>query len=340
MERASQRHPRTMKRRVLVLNDTRRAGAHVGCHTVMSNILHLCAHNGLEVVGTIETTDALDSAKFHEGLVSADIVLVNGEGTMHHDAPAALALARAVRHARKAGRKTALINSVWQHNKELNASLADFDHVAVRDSLSLAECKAAGAADALFAPEYSLLARADAPDVPTRSRVGHVTPCLVTDSVLQPVSERLYNYAAAQKLPFRYMVTWFWQPEMGRHPISRSGSLTLAELRAAPLVIAGRFHAVCLAMRYGVPFLALPSNTHKVEALLRDAGLPEADFLLPPEWEQRECAYWIERSRRNWEKYQPTVAAYVTRASDQIHEAFGRFVETCARAPELAVKVG
>jgi hypothetical protein len=41
----------------------------------------------------------------------------------------------------------------------------------------------------------------------------------------------------------------------------------------AGLIVAGRFHAVCLALDLEIPFLAVPSNTWKVEALLKEAGL-------------------------------------------------------------------
>lgn len=38
-------------------------------------------------------------------------------------------------------------------------------------------------------------------------------------------------------------------------------------------LVSGRFHGVCLAIRLGVPFLAVRSITHKVEGLLEDAQL-------------------------------------------------------------------
>lgn len=42
----------------------------------------------------------------------------------------------------------------------------------------------------------------------------------------------------------------------------------VAELRTARLVVTGRHHGVYLAAMAGVPFVALPSNTWKVEGLL------------------------------------------------------------------------
>ena len=39
------------------------------------------------------------------------------------------------------------------------------------------------------------------------------------------------------------------------------------------VVIAARFHGVCFCMKVGVPFLAISSNTPKIEGMLADAGL-------------------------------------------------------------------
>ena len=44
------------------------------------------------------------------------------------------------------------------------------------------------------------------------------------------------------------------------------------------VVVAARFHGVCFCMKIGVPFLAVASNTAKIEGMLADAGL--ADRLL------------------------------------------------------------
>jgi len=39
------------------------------------------------------------------------------------------------------------------------------------------------------------------------------------------------------------------------------------------LLVSGRFHACTLALLARTPFVAVPSNSHKIEALVEDAGL-------------------------------------------------------------------
>jgi polysaccharide pyruvyl transferase WcaK-like protein len=41
------------------------------------------------------------------------------------------------------------------------------------------------------------------------------------------------------------------------------------------VVVAARFHGVCFCMKLGVPFLAIASNTPKIEGMLADAGLSD-----------------------------------------------------------------
>jgi polysaccharide pyruvyl transferase WcaK-like protein len=39
------------------------------------------------------------------------------------------------------------------------------------------------------------------------------------------------------------------------------------------LLVTGRFHAVCVALAAGTPFLAVESNTHKIASLIEDASM-------------------------------------------------------------------
>lgn len=68
-------------------------------------------------------------------------------------------------------------------------------------------------------------------------------------------------------------------------------------LGSTPLLVTGRFHAVCLALLTGTPFLALTSNSHKTQAMLADCGLGHRVFSLGdledvlsnrPEWTARD----------------------------------------------------
>jgi hypothetical protein len=61
-------------------------------------------------------------------------------------------------------------------------------------------------------------------------------------------------------------------------PFGQASHGTLVELfhliAGSRLVVTGLFHMSCLALLARTPFVALPSNTHKIEGLLDDVGLP------------------------------------------------------------------
>ena len=45
------------------------------------------------------------------------------------------------------------------------------------------------------------------------------------------------------------------------------------QVRALRLLVTGRFHALCIALAAGTPFLATETNTHKIVGLIGDAEL-------------------------------------------------------------------
>lgn len=84
----------------------------------------------------------------------------------------------------------------------------------------------------------------------------------------------------------------------------------MSALESAELVVTGRFHGVCLCLLTGTPFLAMTSNSHKVEGMLEDAGLTHrivrpADvrgvLAHPPEWSEQDAKKakaFVQRARR------------------------------------------
>ncbi|MFQ5566897.1 MAG: polysaccharide pyruvyl transferase family protein [Paracoccaceae bacterium] len=276
--------------RVVIANNTE-AELHHGCWRVMSNIRRALAERGAEVIASHQAgTDWRSDGHFCAALAGADALLVNGEGTIHSDRPAGLALLALSDEARRAGCYSALVNFSWAGNSPENASaLQDFNLVAARESHSCTELAELGIEVALMA-DMSLAY----PDAPARVRQGIGW----TDSVLSPVARRLHRLA--RDAGWRHVP--IQMPPGGgmfrrRHlafadfarPARMFRSLRLdlaihrdAEKRPASYLnsiagleglVTGRFHAVCLAILAGTPFLAIESNTHKISALVADAGL-------------------------------------------------------------------
>lgn len=281
-------------RPVVLINDTR-ADLHHGCWRVMRTLEAQLARVGLEVVARAPAhADWRGDPAIGEALAEAALVVVNGEGTIHHDRPAGAALLAVGAAAKAAGVPAALINASWDANGPAFArALADFALVSLRESRSAAQVEAAGLA-ARVVPDLSFFEPVPPPR--TRSGVGF------TDSVLRNVAIEL---EAARKrlgglaLPIHFNSTglkgdlknlrdgvakrdladpaFLFRSLVARlawrAAETRDEADYMARVAALELLVTGRFHAATFALAAGTPVLAVESNTHKIGATFEDAGL-------------------------------------------------------------------
>lgn len=267
----------------VILNDTS-TRYHHGCARVMRLLVAGLEAAGLTITRRIPArADWTRDATALAALRAAQVIVINGEGTLHDGAPAGERLLSVLDAA--PGVPVALVNALWENNPPTwDAALRRMALVAARDSRSAAAMSAV--APARWLPDLSLSAPAGTTPSP---RAG----LIVGDSVR--LDRRRALARAAQRLGATYLPT-----KTLRHPVWRlaparvllwrayngvwSGPVPpfdmapdepayLARLAAAQGHISGRFHAVCLSMLTETPFLALASTTSKVETLLRDAGL-------------------------------------------------------------------
>jgi polysaccharide pyruvyl transferase WcaK-like protein len=93
-------------------------------------------------------------------------------------------------------------------------------------------------------------------------------------------------------------------------------------------VITGRFHGVCFCLKVGVPFLAVRSNTYKVEGLLEDAGF--ADRLVAKDaLADRDRSFELLTAAANWsEADEQNRCRYIKFAEDSIRACFDHIAST------------
>jgi hypothetical protein len=250
-----------------------------------------------------------------EALGRCEVVVINGEGTLHDGAPAGARLLSVLDHPAAQGRPVALVNALWERNpSDWDGWLRRLALAAARDSASAEAMRSGGAEGVRWLPDLSLSAPAE---VAAGPRAGIVVGDSVRAEARRPLAR------AAQRLGADYVPTktltspaWRWGPARaalwrayngvwtGRVPrfeMMPDEASYLARIARAEGHVTGRFHAVCLSMLTGTPVLALASGTSKIERLLRDAGLgagrlltPEALDRLSPE-EARRPWSWAER---------------------------------------------
>jgi polysaccharide pyruvyl transferase WcaK-like protein len=294
---------KTRKSRVVLLNDTS-ARHHHGCTRVMRLLTEGLERHGLTIIARSLARHRWDKDEnFLKALASADVIVINGEGTLHHGKPAAELLLSVISHPARGRTPVALVNALYESNPPDwgKRYLSDFALLAARDSVSAAVLSQDAGCAVRWLPDLSLSAPASIPTGPRNNVV-------VGDSV--KLSHRRVLARISCRLPLaRYMPTKtaentiFGLPVIGNVArwmlfcayngiiVSRAPNFLLPksefgylnELAAARLHVTGRFHAVCMSMLTETPFLAIRSNSSKIERLLIDCGLDRTRLFEPSE---------------------------------------------------------
>lgn len=238
--------------RVYLFNETDR-GRHAGCAAVMRSLrAALAGVPGFQVVGRHQTGSVeIDEAAFE----AAEAVLINGEGTIHHSGERALFLMAVIAEAKARGKRVALVNALFQQYEAPEPDLlAGLSLLTLREPRSAAFARAFGGANA----QVLLDSAAD--------------PAFLGGGQAMALSHgRVIGGAHANGLirdPFA---------GMAGHRLTLTDARfedIVATLRQAEVYLTAQHHGVYAAALAGCPFVALPSNSHKIEAFIDWTGLP------------------------------------------------------------------
>jgi hypothetical protein len=283
-------------RRVLLLNDTDEGGTHFGCIRVMRTIRDELSQRGLTDLPSVKVgTDWRHDPALTAQIDAADLVVINGEGTLHHGKRRGRWLLEAGARVKARGGRVALINALWQQNPpDWGAMARDFDILACRDSRSMTDLAAETGRDVTCLGDLSMLHPWQDPGA---RRSGVMVGCSVHGKVTESLA-RFAEEGGHDLVPVTTVIKavparltgwrrWLrarrcdWQNRrfIARHPTTRlvaDDAAYLAQLSRHSLVVTGRFHSVCLAILSGTPFLAVSSNSWKIEALIADIGIDPA----------------------------------------------------------------
>jgi hypothetical protein len=227
----------------LLLNDC--SAYHVGSREVTKNIVACAKVAGIEVE-IWKQLEAVPRGNY-------DVVVINGEGTFHHNAPRAFKLCQIANELKTRGARVYLINSL-AHNIDIDFSV--FDYVSVRETNSAAFIRRICPSQVVnITPDIAFLTKLPEHLSGQRSNV------LFLDSVVSRYSKMLEFMAAALGTRFIRMTEW-----------SGSFASLSSLMRSYALVITGRFHGAVMAMMTSTPFYAMPSNSWKTVGMLNDFG--------------------------------------------------------------------
>lgn len=260
---------------IFLLNDTGTV-PHVGCQAVSDAHARMLAEAGhivtdraflgeLRRFAGSDEDDSIDAVLSDDSmrarLEACDAVVVNGEGTLHHGAGVEyFAVLGAAQRLRKA---TLIVNAVFEAHSGWLSVLSRLDDFCVRDLASLEHATSQGLRCRLV-PDSFLAASFD-----QRAYADLSNKIVVTD--WHPARDGDVGNTV-RTLIDRLGSDCFYFPMLhGVHAKLWRGAA--ATWMTADLVVTARHHGIYLAALAGKPFVALPSNTKKVEGLLAAAGV-------------------------------------------------------------------
>lgn len=226
--------------RVVILNECTTTG-HFGTILVIESFLEQLKRVDIELLGSYPNHVVRKEAP--KTFERADLVLVNGEGTIHDDAAPHL-LQVAERYP------SVLVNCVFQNNTEVTG-LDKFLYRAARESLSAEEIRSFG-----------------------------VQCDVIPDIIL--TSDRLNSTLPKKGVRGTGVTDCARHLERGFNPHMNPDSY-INRLMTYRKVVCGRFHAALSCAVLGIPLSLYPSNTWKNQGLAIDMGIPHLHKNTPEE---------------------------------------------------------
>ena len=236
-------------KKALLINDTS-SEHHIGSKIVIQQIKKLCEQRDIKIVAFYKRSTVLnESQKMKEVFKNIDLVIVNGEGSLHNSPQWFSVLLQTLPE----NKPCFLINSLWEKMYVNDIGLLNkFKIISLRESFSYQEMKKNNTKhkNIRIVPDLIFNTNSDAVSI------GY------GDSVLQGLRTELskkHNYfplhTEATEPDINAYVNW------------------LKSLKS--FYVTGRFHGVCLSIIAEVPFLTFPSNSHKIEGILSDIECQE-----------------------------------------------------------------
>lgn len=274
------------KIRVGIINNTATSN-HFGCVAVMSTIEENLNSLGAEIVFSWPVDYDWRRHKSFLRSCDLDIIIVNGEGSIHHTdtREKAMYLCQIATFAKnELDASCYLINAtIYSTCTVANQHLRSFSSIWVRESVSQAYLAEAGIMSEVV-PDLSIYS----PFLPNPKK--GTDPVIVTDSVLPGSSMLLERFASYNNLIFIRMETTVTALLYSRvlaklrqscgspskfaryekHDNSRQFQEFIDTVSGSEGLITGRFHSVMLSIAMRTPFLALESNTPKISSVVKD----------------------------------------------------------------------
>jgi hypothetical protein len=340
-----------------LMNDTG-GGWHFGCDRVMRVIQSNLQMRGISICARSRVgAKWWDDTAFVNAASTADLIVINGEGTCHHARPHGENLLRIVDHPAGQGKPVALINALYQENpREWRRYLDKFALISPRDSWSAATLTELTGKPIAHLPDLSMSEgfhpEADSATRETLTIGESVLPESARDlialadshpgAVFLPLISTLKGTKPKYPWPLRQIRGLYASAHKNLFRLQRRNTAFCRDefefarlLVRSHLHVSGRFHAICFAVTTKTPFLALTSNAWKIEALVEDLGIAK--------WRIVKAAA-LEDLMRNphtlsfSDEEQKHITSVLTRGVAETAKMFDRLVLLAGENPQRFIK--
>ena len=173
----------------VLLGDTSHNNHH-GCQMVMRHLRAGLAEAGINISLSQLAKDWQSHTGARDAIAAADLLVVHGEGAVHHDCAGGMRRIEAAEFAASHGTPSYLVNATWHSNSPaVTRRAAVFRAVFVRESISAGELEEGGIASTVV-PDLTF---GCGPRWSSRPRAGF----LVTDSAVQAANAQLWRDCGA-----------------------------------------------------------------------------------------------------------------------------------------------
>jgi len=321
----------------------------------MNNIYHLVGRYGYSIRSSSVNADWSLSEEIKSDIVGAELVVVNGEGTIHHDAYFARKILEVGKFCQLYNVKSFLINSTIQEMEYdgFFECMRSFDGIYVREYLSKEYLSNIGVKSTVV-PDMTFYNSTG----PSKVRSGVSTTCSVYESLTFSLAEISISngfeftnihyeglprgsYSSGERSLsvvrsflnrcLRHIRGYKMIPKklIFRNKLTRvlkklkvfefNNHVSYQEhLSKKELVICGRYHAMCMSIANRVPVLALESNSFKVSGLISDIGLNKRRIVSESQLYELNGDFRFEYTSEELSK----LDSYVSNAKKSIDDMF------------------
>ena len=224
------------------------------------------------------------SKKYRNLLQHVDWVIINGEGTIHHDRLATTELISWILASKQHGKRVAVVNCTIQNlsQNSINILRENVDHLSVREPKSYEylrqfRVRVTQAADAIF---YDINDKVIVSTETQQNWVGYTPGVLSYDGIVTHATVEKHIRQLANSFEKVVYVSIEIEDREFESTAKNAGAVVwplgflntdnaYSELSRFSLIVSGRYHCCLLALALGIDVLALSSNTWKISGFLK-----------------------------------------------------------------------